>query len=370
MQKNENQKNQSAQQANSTADTKNEKVDSPKNDVAGNGNTAMSDQDGKNKVVFNRAENQAYLETRLKFQGFDTHLNKQLNDAMDQGKPKFTLDFTAEFKGFGNKLRVVDYEVNFKKDQFNDSTGQKREAYSIDTVQATLRNDLKPDESRSQTFYMNQSRGIPAKVGFNMLEGRSVMRNLGTQENERNTWLQLNFKKPVEGKKEFTMDTWSEKHGFDLEKAVLRSGVNIKNIDYPGVMDAITTSLKKGEVTPVWPKEGDSQKFLIADPRERTVRAYDSDMQRIGVGVKEYHGESKEQFQEKVQQAKAAKEESNVASPSDGKSVDSSKSTTESKGNEVSKDDNQKSRSADKKQSEAQMEIQGSRQRRSRGVGI
>lgn len=370
MQKNESQKSQSAQQANSTADTKNEKVDSPKNDVAGNGNTAMSDQDAKNKVVFNRAENQAYLETRLTFQGFGTALNQQLGEAMDQGKPKFTLDFTAEFKGFGNQQRVVDYEVNFKKDQFNDSTGQKREAYSIDTVQATLRNELKPDESRTQTFYMTQSRGIPAKAAFNMLEGRPVMKNLGTKENERNTWLQLNFKKPVEGKKEFVMDTWSEKHGFDLEKAVLRSGVNIKNIDYPGVMDAITTSLKKGEVTPVWPKEGDAQKFLVADPRERTVRAYDSDMQRIGVGVKEYRGESKEQFQEKVQQAKAAKEESNLGGPTDGKSVDSSKTQTESKGKDVSKDDSEKSRNADKKQSEAPAEIQGSRTRRSRGVGV
>lgn len=365
---------QAAHTATTTADKKEGKQNS-------NTSAAPADQDQNTKgksaqqsaPVFDMGENLKFLKNRLYYQGFREHLHDKLETAVKEGKPNFTLEHTAEFKGFGNRLRVVDYDVNFKRDKFVDSAGQNREQYSIDTMQATLRNDNNPAQSRSQTFHMSGSRGITSKEAFNMLEGRAVLKTVGTKNNPTNEWIKIDFDKPLENKPEFKVRTFSqEKYGFDLEKSLAKTGLSIKNFDIDSVKAQVMDSLERGNFTKLLLKNGDKEStaFAVADPANRSVMAWDENMVRIGQETKQFQGESREQFQARAQAQREGV--TPTSDPATGKSAanDSTPKGKEAESTEKKSDMTVSKGTKENQQAETNVQVEGSRTRKARGHGV
>ena len=112
-------------------------------------------------------DNLKFLSGRIKFAGFGEEINAGLQKAIQEGKPEFQLQFSAEF----NK-KPFEATLNFRKSDTTDM-------YFFNSYNASLvRND---GDKVEQKFYLNNGKGITAKEAFNLLDGRAVHKDLVTK---------------------------------------------------------------------------------------------------------------------------------------------------------------------------------------------
>jgi hypothetical protein len=103
-------------------------------------------------------------------------LEKNLNE----GKAEFQLHYKAEI----NK-KPFEATMNFRKSETTDR-------YFFNNYHASL--EKGKDEKAEQTFYLNKGKGVTGKEAFNLLDGRSVHKDLVTKEGQPyKAWMQLNF---------------------------------------------------------------------------------------------------------------------------------------------------------------------------------
>ncbi|WP_162055587.1 hypothetical protein [Pontibacter pamirensis] len=124
-------------------------------------------------------KNLEYLKEGLKYMGFGTNLNGELEKNVQSQQPEFRLSLQIPHHSSN-----MDYTLHFRRPDQSDM-------YFFNKYDATL----KPDDSAkeaSQTFYINKNSGITAKEAYNLLSGRSVHKELVNQENQPyRAWLQL-----------------------------------------------------------------------------------------------------------------------------------------------------------------------------------
>ena len=125
-------------------------------------------------------ENLKFLQDRLFYLGTEKRLHPELEKNMAEGKPEFKLSFSNHYDK--DKLSA---ELHFRKSDTNDM-------YFINKYDATLQ---KPgQEARSQTFYLDHGKGVTMKEAYNLLDGRSVNKDLKNKEGEvKNAWIKLDF---------------------------------------------------------------------------------------------------------------------------------------------------------------------------------
>jgi hypothetical protein len=115
-------------------------------------------------------ENLKFLQDRLFYLGTEKRLHPELEKNMAEGKPEFKLSFSNHYDK--DKLSA---ELHFRKSDTNDM-------YFINKYDATLQ---KPgQEARSQTFYLDHGKGVTMKEAYNLLDGRSVHKDLKNKEGE------------------------------------------------------------------------------------------------------------------------------------------------------------------------------------------
>ncbi|MBN8836127.1 MAG: hypothetical protein J0I09_02630 [Sphingobacteriia bacterium] len=237
---------------------------------------------------FMNQENLKYLTDNLKYMGFGDKLNAELEQQMKEGKTDFQLTANAEF----NK-KSFEAVLNFRK---SDST----DMYFFNNYHASL--EKNNGDKVEQTFYLNKGKGITAKEAFNLLDGRSVHKDLTTKDgNEYKAWLQLDFENKTD--KGFEVKQFHENYGYDLKSAVEKFAV--AELKDPEKEKALMASLQKGNVQSVTiEKDGENHKmFMEANPQYKNVTLYDSNMKMV---AKESIG----QYQAGVEKgAKALKEE-------------------------------------------------------------
>jgi hypothetical protein len=130
-------------------------------------------------------KNVDYLKTRLKYLGFGEKLNGELEANIKKQPEQFQLRLIGEFNKSEQKDHV-EYKLDFRKSDQTDM-------YFLNRYHATLKND-DPGKERTQTFYINNGSGITAKEAYNLLDGRSVNKDLvNAAEKPYNAWLQLDF---------------------------------------------------------------------------------------------------------------------------------------------------------------------------------
>lgn len=216
-------------------------------------------------LKFMNTQNLEFLQSNLKYFGFGDKLNEALEKNISEQHKEFQLKL--EIPHFNSKM---DYTLHFKK---SDST----DMYFFNRYDAAIQND-KPELNRSQSFYINKGNGVTAKEAFNLLEGRSVFKNMMNKEGKPySAWLKIDFENK-DDKGNFKLKQFSEQYGYDLEKTL--SNYPIKEMATAEQKTALLSSLKKGNAQLVtMDKNGSQSKYFIeAVPQYKNINVYDPKM--------------------------------------------------------------------------------------------
>ncbi len=208
-----------------------------------------------------------YLKDNIKYMGFGEKLNDQLENNLNQGKDEFQLNFKSEI----NK-KPFEANLNFRKSDNSDM-------YFFNSYNASLQKSN--GEKVDQLFYLNKGKGVTAKEAYNMLEGRSVLKDLTNRDNvPYKAWLQIDFE-TKDKNNNHEIKQFHENYGFDLKAAV--SKFPISDLNTAEKEKGLMQSLQKGNVQSVTiEKDGTSHKmFVEANPQFKTMNLYDGQMKRV-----------------------------------------------------------------------------------------
>ncbi|MFT4154801.1 hypothetical protein, partial [Parafilimonas sp.] len=238
------------------------------------------------KLSIMNENNYDYLSNQLKYTGFGEGLQEQLKEKMQQQEPQFTLTVQKEF---GKDQTTA--MLQFRKSEESDM-------YFFNRYNVALKNDQHSDAIK-QTFYINpKSDSITLKEPYNLLNGRSVHKELTTKEGEKyKAWLQLDFKES-DANGNFKIKSYHENYGYDLQ-AVLQKHP-IKELSDPDSKSRLIESLERGNRQSVTLTiQGKEQKvFVEAVLQFKSLNFYEASGQRIR-SDKLYENNSQEQSAKK-----------------------------------------------------------------------
>lgn len=213
-------------------------------------------------------KNVEYLKDQLKYTGFGEGMENVLVENIQKGNTEFKLNHEAKY-GTDTVLTAL----NFKKSEQSDM-------YFFNSYDMAIQKEGKPVEF-SQTFYINRDNNTTAKEAYNLMEGRSVNKDLKNKEGEvYNCWLKMNFTEADE-KGNFKLNHYHQNYGYDLEASLAKH--SIKELETPKYKEDLLNSLKKGNVQSVTFVVGGEERkqFVEANPHFKTVNVYDDSMVRV-----------------------------------------------------------------------------------------
>lgn len=215
-----------------------------------------------------------YLKDQLKYTGFGETFDAELRENILKGDKDFKIAHTGIMNNGVPNKDTVTVELNFKKSDQSDM-------YFFNSYQVNLqKEENKP--GLEQTFYINNdSTSITLKEAYNLMEGRSVNKDLKNKEGETyNCWISMNFKES-DDRGNFKLQHFHQNYGYDLEAALEKH--SIKELLTPQYKEDLINSLKKGNLQSVtFIVDGEERKqFVEANPQFKTVKVYDSSLQRI-----------------------------------------------------------------------------------------
>ncbi|SEJ53038.1 hypothetical protein SAMN05216327_11248 [Dyadobacter sp. SG02] len=214
-------------------------------------------------------KNHDYLKDQLKYTGFGEDAQSQLRDNLMKAQNEFTI---KQSTAYGKDELSV--SLNFKKSTNSD-------LYFFNNYRAELH---KPDaEARiSQTFYINnEGRNITQKEAYNLLDGRSVNKDLVNKHGQiHNAWIKLDFKETTAAGN-FKIRQFSPQYGFELEKSLEK--LPVKELVDSKERVKLLESLERGNRQSVTFKaeDGDQKRFIEANPQFKSISVYDDKQQRI-----------------------------------------------------------------------------------------
>ncbi|MDT3401103.1 MULTISPECIES: hypothetical protein [Mucilaginibacter] len=250
-----------------------------------------------------KTQNSEFLKKSLLNLGFGEKVNAELDKEMEAKTPEFRLGLSHEFN-----QKTVDYTLHFK-------AGDNQDMYFFNKFDAHIRHEDAAKEV-SQTFFINKGNGVTAKEAFNLMEGRSVHKQLTNLENQKyQAWLTLDDQNLTEsGNKK--IKHYHENYGYDIEKVI--AGKGIKELEDPKAKEDLYRSLKKGNAQQITVATGEGEKkyFIAANPQFKTVDLYDHQMKKIkreellGTSAKatkslKSHAQSSEELPKKKQSRKS-----------------------------------------------------------------
>jgi len=214
-------------------------------------------------------KNHDYLKDQLKYTGFGEEAQAQLRDNLMKAQNEFTIKQTTSYGK--DELSI---SLNFKKSTNSDM-------FFFNNYRAELQ---KPgsDAKISQTFYVNnEGRNITQKEAYNLLDGRSVNKDLGNKDGQiHNAWIKLDFKETT-ANGNFKVRQFSPQYGFDLEKSL--SKLPLKELGDPQERMRLLESIERGNRQAVTFKgqEGDQKRFVEANPQYKSITVYDENQKRV-----------------------------------------------------------------------------------------
>jgi len=252
-------------------------------------------------------KNLEYLKDQLKYTGFGETFDAELRENIMKGDKDFKIMHTGIMNnGLPNKDTLT-VELNFKRSEQTDM-------YFFNSYHVNLqKEENKP--GLEQTFYINKdSASITMKEAYNLMEGRSVNKDLKNKEGESyNCWLKIDFKQSDNGN--FKLNQYHQNYGYDLEASLAKH--SIKELNTPKYKEDLLNSLKKGNLQSATFVVGgtESKMFVEANPQFKTVNVYDENLQRIN------HRESKEEKKAESQKESVSKDQKKNLDSDEGDSV-------------------------------------------------
>ena len=214
-------------------------------------------------------QNSEFLKKSLLNLGFGDKLNADLEKQIAAKSPEFNLVTQHEFN-----QKTIDYTLHFK-------AGDNQDMYFFNKYDASISHKDDPAKDVNQSFYINKGSGITAKEAFNLMEGRSVHKQLYNLEGQKyQSWLTLDNKNLTDNGNR-KIKHYHENYGYDIDKVLASKG--IKELEEPKAKEELMYSLKKGnaqQIT-VGGDDGDKKYFIAANPQFKTVDLYDHQMKKI-----------------------------------------------------------------------------------------
>lgn len=221
----------------------------------------------QNSEVMNQ-KNFEYLRDQVKYTGFGEGLENDLKQKIQEGNPEFKLAYETKY---GND--TVNATLNF-------SQSKQSDMYFFNSYQVNVQKENSA-ETMEQTFYINKGNNITLKEAYNLMEGRSVNKDLTNKEGQvYNAWIQMDFKQS-DNNGNFKLKHYHENYGYDLEAVLSKHPIReLGNEEYKS---NLTDSLKKGNLqSATFQISGTEQKqYIEANPQFKTINIYDSSMQRV-----------------------------------------------------------------------------------------
>ena len=213
-------------------------------------------------------KNLEFLKEGIKYLGFGEGLNNKLTEEVSSGKGEFQLRTENQYG-----REKVSYALDFKKSDQSDM-------YFFNKYSATLQGQ-ENGQDKSQTFFIKKNSGVTAKEAYNLLNGRSVNKDLTNQEGEKyNAWLQIDWnQKDNIGNQKFKMI--HQAYGFNLDNVLSKHA--IKELNDPTTKDRLMKSLERGNLHQVTFQRGDKEEkmFIEANPQFKAVNLYDANMKKV-----------------------------------------------------------------------------------------
>ena len=214
------------------------------------------------------AKNLEFLKEGMKYLGFGEGLNNKLTEEVNSGKKEFQLRTENQYG-----RDKVSYALDFTKSDQSDM-------YFFNKYTANLQGQ-ENGQDKSQTFFIKKNSGVTAKEAYNLLNGRSVNKDLTNQEGEKyNAWLQIDWnQKDNNGNHKFKMI--HQAYGFNLENVLSKHP--IKELNDPTTKDRLLKSLERGNLHQVAFQRGDKEEkmFIEANPQFKSVNLYDGNMRKV-----------------------------------------------------------------------------------------
>jgi hypothetical protein len=213
-------------------------------------------------------KNLQFLKEGIKYLGFGEGLNNKLTEELSSGKSEFQLRTENQYG-----KDKVSYTLDFRKSDQSDM-------YFFNKYAANQQGQ-KPEEDKSQIFYIKKNSGVTAKEAYNLLNGRSVNKDLTGQDGEKyNAWISIDWnQKDDNGNHKFKMI--HQAYGFNLERTLEK--YPIKELNELASKEKMLKSLERGNVHQVTFVKGDKEDkmFVVANPQFKTVNLYDANMKKV-----------------------------------------------------------------------------------------
>ncbi|MBB6131499.1 hypothetical protein [Mucilaginibacter lappiensis] len=227
------------------------------------------------KPAGERLSNEEFLAKQLKYLGFGDAQQENVTKAIEesQGGMNVWLSMRGQFNTPIGTKDLVDYQLHFQK------AADKPEYYLNSYTASLFKDDAK--EAVSHEFKINQGKGVSYKEAYNLLDGRSVNKDLVLKSGPANVWLKMET--DPEKIAEHPLKMFTEKYGFDLEKTVDKS--TVKGLDNPQTKEEILKNLKKGNTVKAEfiYKDQEIKGFIIADPQFKKLDLLDENGKKLYV---------------------------------------------------------------------------------------
>jgi hypothetical protein len=255
----------------------------------------MTDQhriNNKNNKVMNE-KNLESLEKQLLYSGMGEVPREELIKNLQEGKPEFQLQFQKQYGD--DQAHAV---LNFKKSGQSDN-------YFYNSFDLTVVEQGKV-VSPSQNFKTEYGNSYTMKEGYNLLMGRSAMKDFikVDRENKDNNqayqaWATLDFKN-TDDKGNFKIEKKSTR---DFNLADTLNEYPIKELATPKYHEELLDSLYRGNRQSVTFINGEQEakRYIEANPKFKTINVYDADLNRISLSTKINAGQSESQAEQEKQ---------------------------------------------------------------------
>ncbi len=207
-------------------------------------------------------DNLSFLRENLRYLGFGETLpfDGELVREVEKGDKEFQLTTDVHFDEW-SRLEATLY---FRK------TGQ-HDMYFLIKYIAGLQYPDNSDLDKAQTFYIFKGAGVTLREAYNLLQGRTVNKDLTDSDGEKyNAWIQLDFtaRTPMGN---YRTRQYRQSYGYDLEKVL--STYPIRELEDEELRISLIKSLKKGNIhTVTFAKASKIEKMYIeACPQYKTI---------------------------------------------------------------------------------------------------
>jgi hypothetical protein len=206
-----------------------------------------------------------YLRDDMKYLGFGD--NALLDQQVEEQTERTTEGFELYTDAYFDEDTRLEAKLYFRH-------SDKEDRFFFNKFDALLIYPEEPVRNRAQTFYVFLGKGVTFKESFNLLQGRSVYKNMINLEGEKyKAWIRLDFgEKDVHDN--YKIKQYGLRYGYDLEKVLEK--YPIRELGQEKTKAELYRSLQRGNRQSVsFDKATKSEKMYIeANPMFKTINIY------------------------------------------------------------------------------------------------